>query len=108
MGYVHGEFPTLVWHYVAGIGVLQKLQQKRFHNIRAAMESCQDIQEPPSSLTTVPVEKCAGRLKSGCQRLHLTRDGKCLGVLQFGAGVGSDLLHHLAIGFIFNQAMFTT
>lgn len=48
---------TLVLHPGAFTGVLQKLQQKRLHDVGAAVESRQDVQQPPASLTTVPAQK---------------------------------------------------
>lgn len=73
------------------------------------MESRQDVQQPPSSLTAVPAQnihtqlhiKASPRPQSA---LHVKRRG----VLRFGAGVGSNLLHHLAVGFILYQAVVTT
>lgn len=48
---------TLVQQTRAGTCILQKRQQKWLHNIRAAMESCENIHQPPSSLTAVPTQK---------------------------------------------------
>lgn len=47
---------TLVLHPGTVAGVLQELQDERLHDIGAAMESCQDVEQPPSSLTAVPAQ----------------------------------------------------
>lgn len=49
--------PTLVLQTRAGTCILEKRQQKRLHNIRAAMERCENIHQPPSSLTAVPAHR---------------------------------------------------
>ena len=47
---------TLILHPWTLTGVLKELQHKGLHDVRAAIESCQDVQQPPSSLTTVPAQ----------------------------------------------------
>lgn len=55
--WIVGGLSTLVLHRGACAGVLQELQQKRLHDVGAAVESRQDVQQPPSSLTTLPAQK---------------------------------------------------
>lgn len=55
--WIVGGLSTLVLHRGARAGVLQELQQKRLHDVGAAVESRQDVQQPPSSLTTLPAQR---------------------------------------------------
>lgn len=48
---------TLVLIGRAGRDILEELQQERLQNVRAAVERCQDVQQPPSPLTAVPARK---------------------------------------------------
>lgn len=58
---------TLILHSCAARGLLQVFEEEGLEDFRAAVESSQDVQQPPASLATVAVEHRSARSESQAQ-----------------------------------------
>lgn len=63
---------TLILCPSAARGLLQVFQQEGLEDLRAAMESSQDVQQPPASLATISVQHKSAQTHT----LRITGSGK--------------------------------
>lgn len=63
-------------------------QQERLEDFRAAMESSQDVQQPPASLATITAQRKSAQIHSGLQARGRERS-VCVCVLVCGVHVGN-------------------
>ncbi len=71
---------TLILSPGAARGLLQVLQQEGLEDLRAAMESSQDIKQPPASLATITVQHQSAQTHSGLQAQGEEGSVVCVGL----------------------------
>lgn len=72
---------TLILCPSAASGLLQVFQQEGLEDFRAAMESSQDVQQPPASLATIAVQHKSAQTRLGLQARGRKRSVVCVGLL---------------------------
>lgn len=70
-------FFTLILCPSTAEGLLQVLEQERFEDFRAAMESRQDVQQPPATLAAITAQHKTAQTHSGSQ-LSEARGAHCV------------------------------
>ncbi len=71
---------TLILCPSAARGLLQVFQQEGLEDFRAAMESSQDVQQPPASLATIAAQHKSAQTHSGLQARGRKRSVVCVGL----------------------------